>query len=162
MSSGLSNEYVENLARLLSDGSFIGCFPIDLLPNINNSNHQISLIINLDPSYKSGSHFVSIFKSKEIFTYFDSFGSEPPKEIIDFIIHFNLPYISNKQKIQSDNSQFCGFFCLGFILAQELGITVQEFTNLFYTKDKKLGDLLRLNDNLIIHFIKSYIKIQLK
>jgi len=59
----------------------------NLADQINKGKTKIGIIFNLDPHYKSGSHWVSIFinlKKKQIF-YFDSAGDPIPKQILKFV-----------------------------------------------------------------------------
>jgi len=86
--------------------SFIGPSPIDfdkhtmdgkcvweelcefnLQKEINSGKFKFGIIFNLDPHYKSGSHWVSLFinvKKGKIF-YFDSVGDKIPDQIMKFV-----------------------------------------------------------------------------
>ena len=44
--SGLTNEYVENLGKLICGETFLGTFPCDILPDVSKKK-KFSLIINL-------------------------------------------------------------------------------------------------------------------
>jgi hypothetical protein len=58
----------------------------NLQEQINKGKTKIGVIFNLDPHYKGGSHWVSLFinvKKKEIF-YFDSAGDDIPPQINKF------------------------------------------------------------------------------
>jgi hypothetical protein len=59
----------------------------DLSKHIKKGHTKIGVIFNLDPHYKSGSHWVSLFiniKKKTIF-YFDSAGDKIPAQIKKFV-----------------------------------------------------------------------------
>ena len=59
----------------------------NLEDKIKNKKYKIGIIFNLDPHYKSGSHWVSLFiniKKKFIF-YFDSAGEKIPFQIMKFV-----------------------------------------------------------------------------
>ena len=59
----------------------------NLAEQIKKGKTKIGIIFNLDPHYKSGSHWVSIFiniKKKQIF-FFDSAGDPIPKQIMKFV-----------------------------------------------------------------------------
>lgn len=59
----------------------------DLDKNIKKGHTKIGIIFNLDPHYKGGSHWVSLFinvKNKTIF-FFDSAGETIPKQIYKFV-----------------------------------------------------------------------------
>lgn len=157
MNNGLSNQYVQNLLSFLSLPSFIGCFPIDLVPKITKT--PSSLVINLDESYKPGSHFVAVYITSKEIIYFDSFGLKPNVSIKKIFSNIKIPYKWNKDKIQSDLSQFCGYYCIGFLISQYLNIELENFTGLFFTcKLIECETRLLQNDQLITYFIKSYIK----
>lgn len=159
---GLSNNYIAKLGNNLSNGSFLGVFPIDLRPDLfSTKQSQISMIINLDPHFKKGSHFVAIFKNKDLITYFDSFGEGPNKTITDYLQKFKLPVKINRKKIQSDFSDYCGYYCLGFIITQEIGIHIEKFIKFFFTVENhncENNGILLLNDSLITHLIKTFIR----
>lgn len=58
----------------------------DLANHIKKGHYKIGVIFNLDPHYKGGSHWVSLFinvKHKTIF-YFDSAGEKVPSQIKKF------------------------------------------------------------------------------
>ena len=84
-----------------------------------DGKNKIGLIFNLDPHYKSGSHWVSMFidiSNKYIF-YFDSTGDKPPKEInvlVDRIkkqgeeLNIKFKYIENQPRGHKRKNTKCG------------------------------------------------------
>lgn len=58
-----------------------------LQDQINKGKRKIGIIFNLDPHYKPGSHWVSIFinVNKRMIFFFDSNGDKPPPKIKKFI-----------------------------------------------------------------------------
>ena len=64
---------------------FKGTFSCDAIPKIKYKQ-PIAIIINTDPSYKPGEHWVALFINNNIAEYFDSFGGKPIKEIYIFYI----------------------------------------------------------------------------
>lgn len=109
----LSNVDIEKVMRLYEmkyDFKFLAASPIDFdspmggfrnlnmcvvneLCNVNIKNlylegkHKIGVIYNLDPHYKSGSHWTALFADldKGGIYYFDSYGIEPPNEVKVFM-----------------------------------------------------------------------------
>lgn len=82
----------------------------------------IGIVYNLDPHYKSGSHWVANFINTEKKTcyYFDSYGMKPPKEVYRFMQWLSIqePKIQlgwNGRRFQRLNSE-CGMYCLYFII----------------------------------------------
>jgi len=135
----------------------------DLAKQIKKGHTKIGVIFNLDPHYKGGSHWVSLFinvKKKTIF-YFDSAGDKIPNQIKKFAdevtkqgkklsIHFvfdqNYPV-----EHQYGNTE-CGIYSIFFITHMlEDKITshylkthilkdkyMEKFRNIFYNKN---GDI---------------------
>ena len=132
MSKGLSSVYLNKLMKDLNSKSFIGTYPINKIPKLSNYKKKISLIVNLDPSFKKGSHWVSIFCINGQIIYFDSFGRKPNKIIYNILLRSKKKIIYNKKKVQSVLSNFCGFYCIGFILSQERGFDLKKFLNTFF------------------------------
>lgn len=69
----------DQLKKVLSrdlGSSFGGVYPVDLIPDHLISN-QKAIVINLDPHYKPGSHWVCLYLSGNRVEYFDSYGLPP-------------------------------------------------------------------------------------
>lgn len=65
----------------------LGIGDLDFNELINDNKHEIGMVINLDESWKSGSHWVSFYanlKKNQIY-YFDSFGKKPYKRTRKFV-----------------------------------------------------------------------------
>jgi hypothetical protein len=151
--SGLTNAYVEKIGKKILGDIFLGTFPCDFHPNINNMK-TFCLVFNLSKHNTTGTHFVAIFASKNELIYFDPFGNKlNNKFILKFIKNnkHNRSFVSSKKCIQSCSSIFCGFYCLGFLLSQKKKIPIKTYLSIF-DKEK-----LELNDKIIIEFIQSYI-----
>ena len=94
-------------------------------------------IINLDEYSDIGTHWLALYVSNNDVSYFDSFRVEHiPKETKKFIDRPS--YIKNIKtnifRIQAYDSIMCGYFCIGFINFMVGGKTLNDFTNLFFTK----------------------------
>ena len=97
--------------------------------HIRNGKNKIGMIFNLDPHYKSGSHWVSTFidvKNKYVF-FMDSTGDKIPKQIkklVDRIIeearklNITLTLHVNKRGHQQEDTE-CGVYSL-FVLIELL------------------------------------------
>jgi hypothetical protein len=86
--------------------NYIGTYPRDKIPNLKNGE---SCIINLDPSTKEGSHWIALYKQKDIFLY-DSFGRSRL-----------LPELNYKESSHYDAEQSyfmldCGQRCITWLL----------------------------------------------
>lgn len=77
-----------------------------------------SVIINLDKSTGSGTHWVSYKKRGNTVEYYDSFGNlKPPKELIKYLLKWNkrINIRYNRQRYQKLNDIICGHLCLKFL-----------------------------------------------
>jgi len=96
---------------------FGGIYPNDQLPYMNTKciSRDKYIVINLDPSYKEGSHWVVAVQtpnSKNNF-FFDSYGMPPfTEEIKQFLQN---RYSFNKIPLQNPLTTSCGQWCLYFI-----------------------------------------------
>ena len=149
--SGLTNGYLNEIGRKILGKHFLGSFPCDMTPKANNKTN-FSLIFNLSKHNEKGTHFVSIFANNKVLYYFDPLGNTcKNKDILKFIeknkktrkLRTRFP------KIQSDDSIFCGFYCIGFLLAMTTNITPKQFFILF-----DCGNL-KNNDDIVIKFIEQ-------
>lgn len=144
----LTNEYLDNISRQILPKSFIGVIPSCKEPNIKN-NKTFYAIFNV------GEHFVSVHRNKNQISYFDSYGRPcQDKCIVKFIERHKLKrkYLWNNKKIQEPRSNFCGFYCLGFLISR----CKRENTKLFVQKFKE--DNLFKNDNIVLNYIVKNIK----
>ena len=87
-----------------------GIYPIDTVP------HSISIpslfVVNLDPSYKAGSHWVVLFyRNDSMVEYFDSRGIKPPNEFTKNLFS-KRHYLYNTKRLQDYNTDTCGLYCL--------------------------------------------------
>jgi hypothetical protein len=82
---------------------------------------KLGIVYNLDPHYKSGSHWVANFINipKKQCYYFDSYGMKPPRQINRFMQWLTIqePDMKlgwNGRVFQHQNSE-CGMYCLYFL-----------------------------------------------
>ena len=115
---------------------------------IKNGTKAIGIVYNLDPHYKSGSHWVANYIDLERSRcyYFDSYGMAPPKQVATFMkwltTHdpkMKLEY--NARRHQYKNTE-CGVYCIYFIIRMLLGDQFQQFTRRRPTD----ADMLDLRD----------------
>lgn len=111
--------------KLKHKKGFLGCFPSDELPN--PALHEWSIIMNYDPDYKPGSHWVAIKATKHELYYFDSFGFPPDYDdpILKDKTHFHQwmldksygrRLVSNNYDYQKLGADTCGEWATMFIV----------------------------------------------
>jgi len=149
MSAGLTNKYVEKICKKLFGRSFLGVFPCDIQPNVEKK--KFSLIFNTGDSETPGEHFIAIYCQNDKLFYFDSYGKKPTDEnVIAFIKNIKKKkFIYWKKKIQHNQSNYCGFFCIAFLLHKYCNIN--NFPQIF----KSVGT--EENNDKVVKFILKYV-----
>lgn len=113
-----------------------------------NGTKSIGIVYNLDPHFKSGSHWVANYIDipGHRCYYFDSYGMEPPPQISKFMKwlttqdpKMKLEY--NARRLQYKNSE-CGVYCLYFIIRMLEGDSFTDITR----RQPKDADMLDLRD----------------
>lgn len=101
----------------------------DLESFVKKDKFKIGIIFNLDPHYKPGSHWVSLFINlrKGYIFYFDSGGDKAPKEVLRLVdtvvkqgkaLGLDLKYIENTRGHQKEDNE-CGMYSL-YAIAEQL------------------------------------------
>jgi len=114
----------------------------------NKKINKIGIIFNLDPHYKSGSHWVALFVDLEKYFifYFDSNGDKIPKQINNLVkriklqaskLQLELKYVSNYNVEHQQKDGQCGMYTLYFII--ELLKGNKDYT-FFNDKKHKIKD----------------------
>lgn len=106
------------------------------------------IVVNLDPSYLPGSHWVAIRISpsrKIISEYFDSYGNDPNDTIEQYI---GGNYIAQTKQLQSASSTICGQWCMYYIWYRCRGYTLSEIVSQFSSNTEKNDDIVNEKINL--------------
>ena len=103
----LTNFEIFDAVKKLGIPGFRGVFQRYSLPKI--SKKKECGILNLDDSTGTGTHWTAWFRNNRDKYYFDSYGLQPPLEIIDYM---KSPIYYNTEKIQPRDQTFCGHLCL--------------------------------------------------
>ena len=104
----LTNIDIDMAVNLLNIPTYRGWYSIDTLPKLP---HRAECgILNLEKINKGdGTHWVAWFKNNDKKIYFDSYGLDPPLEIINYL----GPVIyCNTDRIQPIDTVVCGHLCL--------------------------------------------------
>jgi hypothetical protein len=123
-----------------------GIYSKDQLPKDLQEGYYM---INMQNHNKgNGTHWTAFRYSKDVCIYYNSFGIQPPIEILNATEGKKLIY--NAKQIQDYNSTACGWFCIGVVVydsKQPFEVHFNRFINLFsnYTRanDLILYNLLR-------------------
>ena len=79
----LSNFELEDAAKRLKIPFFRGFFLLDTLPR--KPNKKECGIVNFDKSGGPGTHWVARYKNGKTKIYFDSYGVQPPIEVVEYL-----------------------------------------------------------------------------
>jgi len=118
-----------------------GVHPVDRIPEL--VKRPECFILNLDPHYKKGSHWIAIYVDQEgQGEFFDTYGRKPHKQLIRKYLRENCPtWTFNKKLIQSPYSSVCGQHCLHFLYHRVRGDSMKTITEEF-GMDLENNDLL--------------------
>jgi hypothetical protein len=120
----LSNLDIEHAVKQLNIPDFIGCLCRNELPD--KANAKECGILNLDDTSGEGTHWVAWHKNGDLKIYFDSFGLDPPIELISYL---KSPIQCNTDQVQDDDSFICGHLCLFVLKRLSMGESYQELLN---------------------------------
>ena len=123
----LNNFELEDVAKRLKIPYFRGVFLLDTLPK--KLNKKECGIVNFDKSGGSGTHWVAWYKNGKTKIYFDSYGVQPPTEVINYL--GNSIY-HNTDQVQPVREVFCGHLCLYVLKELSMGYKFQNILNKFF------------------------------
>ena len=81
----------------------------DKLNKNKKSTDDECLVLNIGHSNYSGTHWTCLFIKDGKLLYFDSFGFEPPLEVLHY---YKGERFCNSFKIQNNNEVICGHYCI--------------------------------------------------
>lgn len=160
---GLSNKYIDNLMKIcvLNNENFKGVLSCDIFLRLVKSGRLKlfpgqGLILNLSSSNHPGSHWVCTFLNENgTLEFFDSFGMDCyDRNILQTFKLLKHTVVNFKKKLQHQDSIFCGFFCIAWLLCREVNISNDRFHSFFYEKN------LKKNDDICIEIIKKFIELR--
>ena len=134
--------------------------PSDHLKNLEETVLPAIFVVNTDPSYKSGQHWVAFYFSQQLETpveFFDSFGFQPSSAFKKFIYSFgHTKFICGNEQYQSFYSTACGQYCVYFSLLKSRGVSFRCISNCFDVKNKDW------NDSMVTMFVNKHFNVNLK
>src|SRR6266516_1006386 len=102
-------KFLKKFKKIEPLNNFKVIFMRDELKNIKSSKNEC-LILNHDDSSSGGTHWTCLFIKRGIAIYFDSYGFDPPLEVVDYCKGLN-GYCSTF-KIQEYNEVICGHYSI--------------------------------------------------
>jgi hypothetical protein len=103
----LTNIQISDAGNKLNELHFRGVFCKNKLPHKANVNECD--IINLDDSRGKGTHWCCWFKRVGFKCYFDSFGLQPPNEIVQYL---KTGILYSTDRIQPYGTAICRHLCI--------------------------------------------------
>lgn len=142
------NKVMEQFEKVDPSFIFLGAVPIDfetapfykesfaklLLNDLESKGiNKIGIVFNMDPHYKSGSHWAAAFIDSSLreFQYFDSLGKKPHKRVRKWFTNLNkyedpkYYLVWNDSQHQLENNE-CGVYSLNFIIHRLLGVPFKK------------------------------------
>ena len=123
----LSNLELLEAARKLRIPNFRGVNLRDTLPK--RPKRKECDILNLDDTTGSGTHRVAWYKNGDEKKYFDSYGLQPPNELVAYL---RSPILYNTEQILPYDQVFCGRLCLYVLKQLGGGQNLQDVINSLY------------------------------
>ena len=143
-----------NIEYLLQNvDHFLGCFPLDGLPPFPPTLPK-SMIINTQPSSHPGEHWVALVLTETKCYYFDSFALPRAPANIEMYVE---PYYNTitylEIPIQDITSNFCGAYCVSFVLHVKDDLTYEQFFPHYYSDNLLENDEILKQDFSNINFL---------
>lgn len=104
----LSNFQIIDKCKELQIKNFKGVFMRNELNKATKQDTEC-LVINTDDLLSAGTHWTCLFINNGTSSYFDSFGFEPPLEVINYC---EEPRYYSSFPIQKMNEVICGHYCI--------------------------------------------------
>lgn len=123
----LTNIQIIDTVNKLKIPNFRGVFCRNELPHKTNVNE--CGIINLDDSQGSGTHWCFWFKRGRVKYYFDSFGLQPPNEIVQYL---KTGILYSTDRLQQDGTAICGHLCIYVLNRLSRGEDMKLIINTLY------------------------------
>ena len=118
---------LEDAVKRLKIPSFRGYFLLGTLPK--KPNKKECGTVNFDKSGGSDTHWVAWYKNGRTKIYFDSYGVQPPIEVIYYL---GKPICYNTDQVQPVGQVFCGHLCLYVLKKLSEGHELQNILNKFF------------------------------
>ena len=115
---------LEDATRILEIPSFREDFLLDTLPKKPNKKECGTL--KFDKSGGPSTHWVAWYKNGKTKIYSDSYGVQPPIEVVEYL---GSPIQYNTDQLQPACQVFCGHLCLYVLKELDVGHKFQSVLN---------------------------------
>ena len=130
----LSDFQIIQKCKELKIKNFRGVFMRDELKGTADKNE--CLILNIDSSANSGTHWTCLFIKNNRYFYFDSFGFEEPSEILEYCKNCKEGYCSTFI-VQKPGQIICGHFSIYMLLKLDQGKKFEEIVDELFRYNNK-------------------------
>ena len=134
--------------------NFIGCFAENQLKSLTVTQFPCFLIVNVDSTETSGSHWLAIGIFKNSIEIFDPLGftifnwARVPCDLLEFLHRMSLTrQVRVSPRIQSNQSTYCGFYCIFYIILRRFTVLRNIVARFSIVFSKMIQ-----NDNVLIQF----------
>ena len=120
----LSNIELDDAVKRLNIPNFRGCYCVNTLPKVVLKCE--CGIFNLDNSRGIGTHWTAWYYNNKTKIYFDSYGVDPPLELIKYL---GPSIYCSTESIQPRDTVVCGHLCLYVLKKLTDGMDYQDILN---------------------------------
>lgn len=128
---------------------YLGIIPSDSLAKVDVTQNGF-FVVNIDPSYSPGSHWICVYLFKGACEVFDSLGINPLKYGLHFHNFFtefdNIEF--SEHRLQDTNAVTCGIYVLFYCMYRSRGYSLNFIIEVFSKNVKH-------NDELMMHFLDN-------
>ena len=133
--------------------SFKGVYAIDEIKSIKTVSYPSSFVINLDLSYKPGSHWVAVYFDKNgVGKYFDSLAGYPLHKVVHFLRSHAKEWQYNHMQLKELYTMTCGQFVVFYIYQKSQGLTLEVILSKYFSTHNKLRNDLLVRDFVKLHY----------
>ena len=133
----ISNRDIDSVLTSACPKTYRGCYASDTLPKQPFKTVPASLVVNISKHTIPEGHFVAIHETASAVYYFDPLGISScspyySPSICNFLTRTRKKIISNVVPIQNISSNYCGYFCIAYILfCNKISPNFDKFISLF-------------------------------
>ena len=120
---GTTDSELNKMVKDLGIKNYRGCFMRNELPPDKPWSQECGIINFESSSDGSGTHWSVWYKNGDTKIFYDSFGTNPPKELVNYL---GGNILSSTFQIQNINSDICGELCILVLFLLDKGHSFEE------------------------------------